>query len=435
MHFRLPAALAILFGWCVHAGAQTANFSASLPNLSPSVRSTGVPGLDGGHWFIWNQPAAFDGTATFRVDRHIKAGSGQRGATYQTILAKSSNHPNDAGYEWTITAEQNNFALASVGAENVAVNGTIVKRAPTNTVATTGVKGDGKIATVTFAGDATMPLGHTVVIAGLVPAGYNGAHKITASAPGSVSFASSTTGLQSAAGTIVDTSVGYSAAMNGNCIETSAESDPVGPCIGAEFDVTLHGAGVTTDAHKQRVGVQIQANAEPKTSGSHAGRGLLIGTGGGAIFDRGVDFGGSFGVGVDFTSGNYTTAPIYLPDGKGVLSAGSLELGSAAGASVELQVGGGTAWSVSGAGGGALTPGAAGNRNIGSAAAQVATVYAQDVQLKAYTVATLPACDAGSAGAIAYVTDAAGPSYNGALMGGASTRTLALCNGAVWTAH
>ena len=57
------------------------------------------------------------------------------------------------------------------------------------------------------------------------------------------------------------------------------------------------------------------------------------------------------------------------------------------------------------------------------------------VALPASTVAALPSCGAGLTGAIAYVTDASSPAYNAALIGGASTQTLAMCNGTNWTAH
>jgi hypothetical protein len=437
MLFRLFTAAAILSALCGVAEAQTtaqpapaaSNLSAVLPNLSPSVRASGVPGLDGAHWFIWNQPAGFDGTATLRIDRHVAVGSGVAPRTYSALLVKSSTNPGNAGFEYGFSSEFVNTANLSTTAQNVAVAGTAWKETPTNAVATSSARGDGATATIAFTGGETIPVGHFVSVSGVKPAGFNGVFKVTASSPGSVSFANPTTGSQAGAGTIVDTTVGPTWAQYGNCIDKTGVPDPIASCIGAEFDVSTYSA--TTDAHKQRVAVQVQAKG---TAGAHAGRGVLIGTNSGVTFDRGVDFTGTYGYGIDLSAAAYTAAPIYLPNGKGVVSAGSLELGSAAGASVDLKVGGATAWSVNGAGG-ALTPGPAGNRNIGSAAAQVATVYAQDLQLKAYTVATLPACNAGVAGAIAYVTDAAAPSYNGALAGGASTRTLALCTGAAWTAH
>ncbi len=86
-----------------------------------------MPGLDGGHVFLWNRPQAFDPVSTLRVDRHVPEGSGEATHTYKAIWALGSTGPHNAGYEWTITGELHNRALASTGAQNVAVNGTIFK--------------------------------------------------------------------------------------------------------------------------------------------------------------------------------------------------------------------------------------------------------------------------------------------------------------------
>lgn len=63
------------------------------------------------------------------------------------------------------------------------------------------------------------------------------------------------------------------------------------------------------------------------------------------------------------------------------------------------------------------------------------TASLKTTQLYAYTVATLPTCNSGEAGTIAYVTDATSPTYNGTLTGGSTSKVLALCNGTAWTAH
>lgn len=97
------------------------------PNFSRSVQGTGVPGLDGGHVFLWNRPQGFDPVSTLRVDRHVPEGSGEATHTYKALWALGSTGPHNAGYEWTITGELHNRALASTGAQNVAVNGTIFK--------------------------------------------------------------------------------------------------------------------------------------------------------------------------------------------------------------------------------------------------------------------------------------------------------------------
>jgi len=53
----------------------------------------------------------------------------------------------------------------------------------------------------------------------------------------------------------------------------------------------------------------------------------------------------------------------------------------------------------------------------------------------AYTVATLPTCNAGEKGAYTYVTDASAPAYNATLAGSGAVIALAFCNGTNWTAH
>jgi hypothetical protein len=97
------------------------------PGFSRDVQGSGLPGLDGGHAFLWNQPPGFDPVSTLRVDRHIPDGSGEPGHTYKALWALGSSGPYNAGYEWTITGELHNRSLASTGAQNVAVNGTIFK--------------------------------------------------------------------------------------------------------------------------------------------------------------------------------------------------------------------------------------------------------------------------------------------------------------------
>lgn len=61
--------------------------------------------------------------------------------------------------------------------------------------------------------------------------------------------------------------------------------------------------------------------------------------------------------------------------------------------------------------------------------------FTQPIQLPSYTVATLPACSAANQYAIAAVTDATAPTYNGALTGGSTVKIPVFCTGSAWTAH
>jgi hypothetical protein len=76
------------------------------------------------------------------------------------------------------------------------------------TLTTTAATGDGVTATLSFATQTLAPfyVGQSITVAGVTPAGYNGAQTVTACTVNSVSFANATTGIQTVAGTI--TSVG-----------------------------------------------------------------------------------------------------------------------------------------------------------------------------------------------------------------------------------
>lgn len=69
-------------------------------------------------------------------------------------------------------------------------------------VATTAASGTGTTATLTFTTTYTAPVGSTVIVAGVTPAGYNGTYVVTSSTVNTISFANATTGAQTVAGTI-----------------------------------------------------------------------------------------------------------------------------------------------------------------------------------------------------------------------------------------
>ena len=114
-------------------GGQTSTLGSmlgSLPGLSPSVASTGVPGLDiPSGWFVYQRPGSFQQLAAFRVQREVPA-SGAGAAvpgTYKGIWGITYTAPNGVGYEWAITGEVRNRTLGTTAAQNVAVNGTVFK--------------------------------------------------------------------------------------------------------------------------------------------------------------------------------------------------------------------------------------------------------------------------------------------------------------------
>ena len=72
------------------------------------------------------------------------------------------------------------------------------------TPATLSATGTGSVATLTFATPNTpvYTVGSQITVSGITPSGYNGTYTVTASSNGSVSYANTTTGAQTVAGTI-----------------------------------------------------------------------------------------------------------------------------------------------------------------------------------------------------------------------------------------
>jgi hypothetical protein len=388
-----------------------------------------------------------------------------------------------------------NSEMANAGAVHTAVAGIIVKKPWQRPVYTTAAaSGDGSRVTITYSGTTRIGVGHTARVQSVVPAGYNGFWKVIASSCGpntcSISFAGATTGVQTAAGSVYDVDGANSFAGNFNCTDETGAIDPVTSCIGTEIDV--QNAYDTTDSNRQRVGVQIEAAT------GHVGRGIFFGTkGAGGIFDRAIDFQGAhIGIGIDFSGGVFASPVMGLSSGQQIAfdmnpstgayrryltyagntglqywNNGTLTFQIDDGATVQLDriaSFSGQDLNLTANSGQAVrigvnnTPNAfafdasgiyptadnvylSGSRsyrwstvfatNLGSSSTPVTTLYSKSVQLSAYTVSTLPTCNAHAEGTIAYVTDASSPSYNAPLTGGSSNRTLALCNGSAWTAH
>jgi hypothetical protein len=270
--------------------------STQLPGLSATVQGGTIAGLDGGQWFIYQAPVSFNSFPTLRVDRHVNSGSGVNGNTYQSIWSYCTTNTFNLGFEWcgTFQAENNAYSSTLSESQNVALNGSMTKKQPT-AYATTATSGTGATATLTFAAIPTpFPVGSWIVVYGVTPTGYNGNYVVTASTTTSVSYASATTGAQTIAGTVRN-AVGPSWGGNFVCGEQTNETDPHSSCIGAEMDVhigNINGLG-TTDANKQRVGVQISLGAD--NANTHVGRGLLINADGNTIVDNAIEIDNRFG--------------------------------------------------------------------------------------------------------------------------------------------
>ncbi len=62
-------------------------------------------------------------------------------------------------------------------------------------------------------------------------------------------------------------------------------------------------------------------------------------------------------------------------------------------------------------------------------------IFVSPVHLKVYTVATLPAASVALRGALAAVSDATTPTYNGALTGSGAVYVPVFCDGSAWKSH
>jgi len=95
-----------------------------------------------------------------------------------------------------------NYVVSSVTSTSVFV---INASTAASTTPTLTASGNGTTATLTYSTTYTIPVGSTIVVAGVTPGGYNGTFTVTASSAGSVSYTNATTGAQTVAGTIIVT--------------------------------------------------------------------------------------------------------------------------------------------------------------------------------------------------------------------------------------
>jgi hypothetical protein len=86
------------------------------------------------------------------------------------------------------------------------VAGTTITQPSTNTsFITTGASGSSGTATLTFA-NHTFTIGQPIVVSGVTPTSYNGSYIVTATTPTTISYASSATGSQTVAGSVIASS-------------------------------------------------------------------------------------------------------------------------------------------------------------------------------------------------------------------------------------
>jgi hypothetical protein len=92
---------------------------------------------------------------------------------------------------------------------------------------------------LTYNGTYEFAIGETVVVSGVTPSGYNGSYVVTGSSPGSVSYASSTTGSLSASGIISNTATvpGFQTELGSNNVTVTLNDH--GYQVGDTFPILI----------------------------------------------------------------------------------------------------------------------------------------------------------------------------------------------------
>ena len=189
------------------------NFSYNLSGGTVGLQWTPVSNLDLSYYKIRHSILESGATWSDAVTAIDKV---SRPATSINAPVKSGTYMLRAYNKSTKTsAGFASVVIPSTNLETFTNNPTPITDSPTFTgtkvncsgasLATTGASGTGSVATLTFAAQASAPfsVGHSVTISGVTPAGYNGTYIVTACTTTSVSFANTTTGSQTVAGTAV----------------------------------------------------------------------------------------------------------------------------------------------------------------------------------------------------------------------------------------
>jgi len=176
------------------AGASFGNATTAVPKVSRPATSVAVPTRPG----------------TYMIKAYDKTGNGSSGYASVVVPAAAletfATNPTDV--------ESPTFPGTKTGCSVTSSELKIIS----TSFATTAASGSGTVATLTFATQASAPftVGSSITISGVTPVGYNGTFVVTACTTTSVSYASTTTGAQTIAGTVFLTPATVTTAASGN---------------------------------------------------------------------------------------------------------------------------------------------------------------------------------------------------------------------------
>jgi hypothetical protein len=160
------------------SGATFGSATTAVPKVSRPATSVAVPTRAG----------------TYMIKAYDKTGNGS--AAYTSIVVPA--------------AALETFATNPIDVESPTFTGTKTGCSVTssslriNNMTTTAASGNGSVATLTFAvqASAPFPIGSTIIVGGVTPSAYNGTFVVTACTTTTVSYASTATGSQTVAGRI-----------------------------------------------------------------------------------------------------------------------------------------------------------------------------------------------------------------------------------------
>jgi hypothetical protein len=178
------------------AGVNQVTSSAALITVDKYGRVVGFEPPDS---FYYTQQAftATSGQTVFSVTRGSNYISGQCWVMKNGLILDTTEYTDTGGSTGTVT-----LSVGATTGDIITI--TSFKSTSTLSLATTGSSGTGSVATLTFASRPRPPfiVGESITVTGVTPTGYNGTYTVTACTTTSVSYASTTTGSQTVAGTI-----------------------------------------------------------------------------------------------------------------------------------------------------------------------------------------------------------------------------------------
>lgn len=147
---------------------------------------------------------ATSGQTVFSVVRASTYISGQCWVFRNGVLLDPTEYTDTGGSTGTVT-----LGTGAVAGDYIAIIS--FRSSNASNLATTGASGTGTVATITFDPRSLPPfvVGQSITVAGVTPTGYNGTFTVTACTTTSVSYANTTTGAQTVAGTVKYTNNTY----------------------------------------------------------------------------------------------------------------------------------------------------------------------------------------------------------------------------------